>query len=149
MKKQLKGLLGIVLALCLSIVPVCSVSASAATQEKVMPLYNNVDSATVKADVTDSGKMTIKYSYQGYSSVTTKATVTIYIEKKTLGLFWSRVDIGTTDNEWVLTISNYKYSGTKTFQLSSTGTYRVTAEFKIYGTGGAADEIERQVKVSY
>lgn len=149
MKKQLKRLLGIVLVLCLSIVPFCSVSASAATQEEIMPLYNNVSNATANLGISDSGKMTINYSYVGSSGVTTKAVITTYIEKKTLGLFWKRVDIGTTNDEWVDTINNYKYTGSRSYQLSSSGTYRVTIKFKIYGTGGSADEIERQVKASY
>lgn len=149
MNKTVKKALSAILTLFLVTLPVCSVFASAATQEEVMPLYNNVSKAELDASISSSGKMTITYSYTGSSSVTTKAEVTIYIEKKTLGMFWSRVDIGTTDNEWVQIIYNYKYSGTKTFQLSASGTYRVTAKFKISGTGGSADEIKKQVKVSY
>ena len=140
MKKIIKRALASILVLCLSVVPFCSVSASAATpQDEIMPLYNNVSNATANLGISDSGKMTINYSYVGSSGITTKAVITTYIEKKILGLFWSRVD----------TINNYKYTGSRTYQLSSSGTYRVTIKFKIYGTGGSADEIERQVKASY
>lgn len=150
MKKIIKRALASILVLCLSVVPFCSVSASAATpQDEIMPLYNNVSNATANLGISDSGKMTINYSYVGSSGITTKAVITTYIEKKILGLFWSRVDIGTTNDEWVDTINNYKYTGSRTYQLSSSGTYRVTIKFKIYGTGGSADEIERQVKASY
>lgn len=149
MKKQLKRLLGIVLVLCLSIVSFFSVSAAAATQEEVMPLYNNTASVTTTMNISSSGKMTISYKYSGYPSTTTKAVITTYIEKKTLGLFWSRVDIGTTNDQWVDTINDYRYTGSRTYQLSSSGTYRVTVVYKIYGSGGAADEIEYQAKDSY
>ena len=66
-----------------------------------------------------------------------------------MGLFWTRVDIGTTNDEWVDTINNYRYTGSRTHQLSSSGTYRVTVNFKIYGSGGTADEIEKDIKFSY
>ncbi len=149
MKKIIKKVFASVLVLCLSVVPVCSVSVSAATQGDITPYYNNVSNATANLSISSSGKMTINYSYVGSSGVTTKAVITTYIEKRTLGLFWTRVDIGTTNNQWVDTIKNYRYSGSRTYQLSSTGTYRVTVIYKIYGSGGAADEIERQAKASY
>lgn len=150
MSKTVKKMLAAILTLCLAIVPICSVSFSAATsQNEIMPLYNNVNTATANLDVTDSGKLTINYTYAGFSGVTTKAVITTYIEKKTLGLFWTRVDIGTTDDEWVDTINNYRYTGSRTHQLSSSGTYRVTVNFKIYGSGGSADVIEKDIKFSY
>ena len=149
MKGRIKKILATLLVLCLSIVPFFSVSAAAATQEEVTPLYNNTASVTTAMNINSSGKMTISYQYSGYPSTTTKAVITTYIEKKTLGLFWSRVDIGTTDDQWVDTINDYRYTGSRTYQLSSSGTYRVTVIYKIYGSGGAADEIEYQAKDSY
>ena len=147
MTKRLKVLVSAILVLCLFIVPLSPVSA--ATQEGVMPRYNNVGTVTGGMSINDSGKMTILYKYTGSESITTKAVITTYIEKKFLGLFWKRVDIGTTDNKWVDTINDYKYTGTRTYQLSSTGTYRVTVIYKIYGSGGSADEIEVQKTDSY
>ena len=149
MKKIITRVLATILTLCLSVVPFCSISVTAATQEEIVPLYNNVNTATANLDVTDSGKLTINYKYAGFSGITTKAVITTYIEKKTLGLFWTRVDIGTTNDEWVDTINNYRYTGSRTHQLSSSGTYRVTVNFKIYGSGGSADVIEKDIKFSY
>lgn len=51
------------------------------------------------------------------------------------------MDIGTANDEWVDTINKSNYSGTRTYQLSSEGTYRVNVEYKIYGSGGSADVI--------
>ncbi len=149
MKKQIKRMFVAILVLCLSIVPLCPVSAAIAEGNEIMPLYNNTSSASATMSINSSGKMTITYRYSGYSSITTKAVITTYIQKKTLGLFWTRVDIGQTNNEWVDTINDYKYTGTRTYQLSSSGTYRVTVVYKIYGSGGSADEIECQVTDSY
>lgn len=147
MTKRLKVLVSAILVLCLFIVPLSPVSA--ATDEGIMPRFNNVSTVTTNMGINDSGKMTITYKYFGDASITTKAVITTYIEKKFLGLFWKRVDIGTTDNKWVDTINDYMYVGSRTHQLSSSGTYRVTVVYKIYGSGGSADEIEYQAKDSY
>lgn len=149
MKKQIKRIFVALLVLCLSIIPISPVSAAVADGNEIVPLYNNVSSATANVSINNSGKMTITYQYYGSSAVTTKAVITTYIEKKTLGLFWTRVDIGTTDDEWVDTKYDPSYNGSRTYQLSSTGTYRVTVNYKIYGTGGSADEIKCQAQDSY
>lgn len=147
MTKRLKVLVSAILVLCLFIVPLSPVSA--ATQEGVTPRYNNVSNVTASVGINDSGKLSITYKYSGSPEITTKAVITTYIEKKFLGLFWKRVDIGTTDNKWVDTIYDYIYAGTRSHQLSSSGTYRVTIIYKIYGSGGSADEIELQKTASY
>lgn len=149
MKKHIKRILAITLMLCLCGMPVFSVSAASNSENEVMPYLNNAATVSTDMSINSSGKMTITYNVTGYSSLTTKIVITTYIEKRTLGLFWTRVDNGQTDDQWVDTIKNYRYSGSRTYQLSSTGTYRVTVIYKIYGSGGAADEIERQAKASY
>lgn len=149
MKKHIKRIFVAILILCLTIVPFSPVSAAVADGNEIMPLYNNTASVTTTMNINSSGKMTISYQYSGYPSTTTKAVITTYIEKRTLGLFWKRVDIGTTNDQWVDTINDYRYTGSRTYQLSSSGTYRVTVVYKIYGSGGAADEIEYQAKDSY
>lgn len=149
MNKRIKRFLACVLIVSLSIISLTPVSAAKAFSGTVAPFYNNVSNATANLNISNSGKLEINYSYVGSSSITTKAVITTYIEKKTLGLFWKRIDIGKTNNEWVDTIYNYKYTGSRTHQLPSSGTYRVTVNFKIYGNGGSADEIERQKNISY
>ena len=149
MNIQIKKLLTCVLILSLSLLTLTPVSAAKAAPGIVAPFYNNVGSATSAISINDSGKLTIGYKYSGYSSITTKAVITTYIEKKTLGLFWKRVDIGKTNNEWIDTINDYRYTGSRTHQLSSSGTYRVTVIYNIYGSGGSADEITCQATDSY
>lgn len=145
MTKRLTGIISAFLIMCLFVVPLSPVSAA----EGVTPRYNNVNSATTNMGISTSGKLSITYKVNGYSSITTKIVITTYIEKKFLGLFWRRVDIGTTDDQWVDTINDYRYTGSRTHQLSSSGTYRVTVVYKIYGSGGSADEIEYQATDSY
>lgn len=149
MKRQLKRLLVAVLTVCLVVVPLCHVSAAIAQQEEIMPLFNNVSSASVNISINDSGKLTITYQYTGSPEVTSHAVITSYIEKRTLGVFWTRVENGQTDNQWVDTIEGHSATGTRTCNLSETGTYRVTAIYKVYGSGGSADEIECQATDTY
>ena len=147
-KYTLKKLICLIMAnvflLLIAIVP-----ANAAMQDEIAPCYNNVITANSTATISSSGVITVTNTYTGSQSVTTKAVITTYIEKRTLGIFWSRVDIGQTDDEWVDTIYNYKYSGSHSAQLPSTGTYRVTVEYVIYGSGGAADTITKEIEKIY
>lgn len=145
MQKNTNRILAVLLTLCLTVLSFSSVSNASG----IAPLYNNADAVSSSVTISSSGLMNISYRYMGSSSVTTKAVITTYIEKKTLGLFWTRVDIDQPNNQWVDTINNYRYSGSRTFQLSSKGTYRVTITYKIYGTGGAVDEIPFEIEKKY
>ena len=147
-KHTLKNLLSLILANVLLLL-IVFVPAKAAVQDEIAPCYNNVVSASSVASVSSTGVLKVTNSYNGDSSVTSKAVITTYIEKRTLGIFWSRVDIGQTNDEWVDTIYNYKYSGSHSVQLPSTGTYRVTVEYVIYGSGGAADTITKEIEKNY
>lgn len=93
--------------------------------------------------------MTITNKYQGIKGTTTKGEITTYIEKKTMGFFWTRVDIGQPDNQWHDVIYNYMYIGDHTFQLASHGTYRITVIYVISGTGGDPDTITRTTTKTY
>lgn len=147
-KYTLKKLVSLILANVLLLL-IVFVPAKAAVQDEVAPCYNNVVTANSTVAISSSGVATITNMYNGFQNVTTKAVITTYIEKKILGIFWSRVDIGQTNDEWVDTIYNYKYSGSHSVQLPSTGTYRVTVEYVIYGSGGAADTITKEFEKSY
>ena len=41
------------------------------------------------------------------------------------------------------------YDGTHTVQLSDKGTYKVTSEFVVYGSGGPADTVTETAKTEY
>lgn len=149
MKKHIKRILAITLMLCICGMPVFLVSAAPNSENEVMPCFNNAATVSTNMSINSSGKMTITYNVAGYSSLTTKIVITTYIEKRTLGLFWTRVDNGQTDDQWVDTIKDYKYNGVRYYNLSSSGTYRVTVKYKIYGSGGSADNVEHEIKDSY
>ena len=117
--------------------------------DEATPFYNNVSTTNSSVTISNSGVLTIVNKYSGSSSVTTKAVITTYVEKKVLGIFWSRVDIGQTNDEWVDTIYNHTYSGSHSVQLSSASTYRVNVEYVIYGLGGSADTITKEIQKLY
>lgn len=123
-------------------------SAFAAAQ-LIEPYYNNASDASNSAEVSSSGKLKITNRLLTKKPVFDHAVITTYVEKKTLGLFWTKVDIGQDNDEWTDVIYSENYSGTHTVQLSSKGTYRVTTEFVVYGSGGSADKITRTSTVEY
>lgn len=136
---------------CVAVIPMFTffcLSAQAA-EEEITPYYNNVITADSAVTVSENGLMLISNKYTGIQGITTTAVITTYIEKKVLGLFWSRVDIGNPDKQWVNIINYYQYVGNHTFQLPSTGTYRVTVTYRITGSGGSADEIKKEITCKY
>ena len=145
MKNKQKKILAMLLTAVLLIVPF----STSICAEEITPYYNNTASTSTGMGIDANGLLTISYRYAGYQAVATHAVITTYVEKRFLGLFWSRVDIGTTDNQWVDTIYDYRYNGSRTFQLSKSGTYRVKVTYTIYGSGGAADVIEYEGTDSY
>ena len=98
MKANLKRIFVALLALCFTAITIAPVSASTADGNEIMPLYNNTESASGSFTISSTGLSTINYKYYGISGITTKAVITTYIQKKSLGLFWTRVDIGATDD---------------------------------------------------
>lgn len=146
MSKQLKKLLSLTVLICMVTV---TLSSARIYGSEITPRYNNVSHATMNTTVNNSGTMTINYYYSGISGTTSKAVITTYIEKQFLFIFWTRVDIGTPNNEWTQTINDYKYTGTRTFKLPSTGTYRTTVIYEISGSGGATDTITCQDEITY
>ena len=111
--------------------------------------YNNTVTASSSVSISGSGLLTIANQFQGIRGKTTKGEITSYIEKKTLGLFWTRVDIGQPNNQWYDVVYDYMYIGDHTFQLKSHGTYRITVIYVISGTGGEPDTITRTITKTY
>ena len=96
MKKLAKKLITLTLAICCLIAPFATMAHAA----EVQPRFNNTLSTATNMNINSSGRLSIGYNYTGFYNVTTKAVITTYIQKKTLGFFWVRVDIGTTNDEW-------------------------------------------------
>ena len=111
--------------------------------------YNNISSVTTDSTVNSSGLLTASMRVRGIKGKTTRIDIELYIEKRVLGLFWTRVNLNTPNNIWSDTTSNYLYNNSFTFQLNSSGTYRVTTTFTIYGTGGTEDVIVKTNTITH
>ena len=130
------------------VIAMSTFSAFAAAQ-MVEPYFNNTMDASNTVSISSSGKLTIKNNFLAYDNYFSKAIITTYVEKKVLGLFWSRVDIGQNNNKWIDVIYESLYTGFHYFQLSDKGTYRVTTEFVVYGSGGPVYTITRPATAQY
>lgn len=145
MKKRVKKLISLTLFICMLTVTLPSTTMYGS---EITPRYNNVFSASVTTTIDNNGMLTIYYDYNGSSNIT-KCEITTYIEKQTLGIFWSRVNIGKENNEWVQTITRYTYEGVRRCNLSSAGTYRTTVIYEFHDSSGVTDTITRQHTSTY
>lgn len=148
-KKLISFLLAFTALLSCLMLPV-SADSGDDSEAGIMPLYNNVSDAKGSLTISSSGLLTVTNYYYGTKNITEKCVITVKIEKKTLGIFWKDIDVGSANGYWVETIYNYHYSGTRQLQLTTgKGTYRATITFEISGTGGATDVITRQYTATY
>lgn len=144
-----KSIVKRILSFIVMCIVLCSVVSFVANAADITPRYNNVSSVSSYAEISSSGVITITNKFSASASVFSRAVITTYVERKTLGLFWTRVDIGQTDDEWTDVTYDNVYSDTHSHQLEKTGKYRVTVEYVIYGSGGAADTITREIEETY
>lgn len=97
-------------------------------------LFNNNTLATkTKFTISDTGEAIVTVNYEGYIDITTGATITIKLEKRSFLLFWNDIV------EDVVVVDGDSYFNSFNYQLENTGTYRCTVEYVVSGTGGADD----------
>ncbi len=120
----------------LSIALVCILLCQMMVSASDITLFNNNTSHTAtNFSISSTGKASVTVRYIGYSGITTGATISVKIEKRTLLFFWSDIV------EQTYSISGYQYGNVYEYQLEDTGTYRCTVVYTISGTGGADDVI--------
>lgn len=146
--KKLKKLLAclLIMATMISIIPV---GACAEESSGITPRYSNVNACSLDFIITDSGLAQVKVSYEGRFGYMTQVRSEIYLQKRVLGIFWKKVDIGVTDNVWVDTSTEDAYFFTHSAQLQDTGTYRAVFEVTFSGTGGADDVVADKIQYNY
>lgn len=128
----------------------CSLSFSVyAAENEIQPRYNNVAMTDSSFVILSDGSAEVTVSYYGSSGITTGATITTQIQKKFLGVFWKKVDIGVADNTWVENVNDHSFFTYYTVQLTNKGDYRAKIHYTIYGTAGAADEIDDLLTYTY
>lgn len=110
--------------------------------------YNNTTYANISCSI-ENGRLQTALSVTGIKGVTTRIKAELYVEKRVLGIIWTRVDIGYTNNVWIDSTTSYIYSNIFTHTLESTGTYRVTVTFTVSGSGGSDDVIVKTNTLTY
>lgn len=110
----------------------------------VTPRYNNTAMATASFFITSTGLAVATLDYTGYPDYATGANITCKIEKKFLW-WWNDVD----GAEWTTNLSGSSNSIEYTYQLSKTGTYRMSFEITVYGTAGDPDVISDTIEKEY
>ena len=123
-----------VLLLAMSIYVPLNKAAAATT-------YNNTTNTGLTCSISSAGRLTANLLVTGIKGRTTRIQAELYVEKRFLLVFWSRVAIGYPNDLWTDSVNSYNYSNTFSTDLSSTGTYRVTVTYTVSGTGGADDII--------
>lgn len=134
----MKKLTAILLTLIFGIILVVPVGA---LENGSTPRYNNTAKISYDFYISSEGEADIYLEYLGYQGVTTGATITSKIQKKTL-LWWSDVD----GANWTDELSGFYNSVSRQFHLNKSGKYRLVYEFEINGTGGASDVISGEVE---
>ena len=146
-------LLFLVLCTLISVPAMSEFNCSAASAEEasvlVEPRFNNVISTSTSFTINNSGRATVSVVYTGIQGVTTRVMCKMYLEKKVLGLFWTRVDLGNTNDEWIDTSTELDDVFSHSVQLSSTGTYRAIFFIAAGGTNGDNDIVKETIEKKY
>lgn len=95
-----------------------------------------------------SGLATISVNYAGTATFT-DITVETYIQKRSLGLVWTKVDNGEPNKTWVDTSTSQTGTFVHDLQLDSTGTYRAVFKITFSGTGASDDVITERIEDVY
>ena len=140
MKKSFKLLLPLLLScvlLCMSIVP-------AYADSQPTPRFTNTIGCDM-AFVVNANGAHFSVSYEAIEETFLQAKLTVKLEKKVLGLFWTQVgDTWTSDY-------CYDYLGyiSGILPASGKGTYRATFKLTVYGNQGIADVIDHTIDARY
>ncbi len=114
----------------------------------VQPCLDNCSDAAFSFSTFDGGAH-IYVSYTGYTDKFSYAKLTVELEKKVLGLFWTTVDIGENTAEWEGRCFELLGEFSETFSISGSGTYRATMTLEVYGIDGSVDVLSDVITSSY
>ena len=122
---------------------------SADADSGIVPYYNSTVKTTTSLGISSSGVATVSPSFTGIQGTNSGATITTCLEKETLSLFQTRVDVGNANDEWIDVARGYTYATARSIQLENTGAYRVTVTYEASGSGGATDAITYETERTY
>ena len=106
-------------------------------------------SAGILFGITETGLAEASVDYIGNGTSFTNVTVETYIQKRTLGFIWTKVDNGEVNKTWVDTSTEEVGYFVNHLQLDDTGTYRAVFKIIFSGTGAEDDVITEKVECVY
>ena len=115
-----------------------------ATENGIMPRYNNTSSTEATFVIDENGEASICYTCFGYEGITTRIVVETKIQKKFLW-WWNDVD----DASWVDESNEMFCTNVHSIQLTKSGTYKAVITYNVYGSGGEADVITAEIEKKY
>ena len=145
MKRTIQRSMTLVLSLLMLIAFLVAPNAKASSEVK----YNSGAYAYTQSDINSDGVLQVTLIARGEKGITTRIEVELYVEKRVLGIFWTRVNIGTTNNIWTSSVNSWQYNNAFSTQLNTSGTYRVTSIFKMLDANGSTEEITKVNTATY
>ena len=130
--------------LCILLVVSTTISVHAANARLSHGIYS-----VQTFSITPSGLAELSVDYKGNTTSFTSVTIETYIQKRTLGFIWIKVDNGETNNTWVDVSTERIDYIIHDLQLSDTGTYRAVFKITFSGTGAADDVLEDTIECVY
>ena len=106
-------------------------------------------SADLLFGITDTGLAEVSVDYIANSTSFTSRTVETYIQKRSLGFIWTKVDNGEVDKTWIdSSVEEYGFF-VHHLQLEDPGTYRTVFKITFSGTGAEDDVITEKLNAVY
>lgn len=105
--------------------------------------FVNIYNSSLTFYISDNGTATVMYTVSGYAD-SGKIVVKTYIERKILGVFWSKVDLGDGKTEWTDSSTSTYTSKTHSVTVRENGTYRATMVIYVDG-----DSITKTAEFEY
>ncbi len=115
-----------------------------ATENGIMPRYNNTGSTEAVFVIEENGEASICYTCFGYEGITTRIVVETKIQKKFLW-WWNDVD----GASWTDEVNGDLCTSIHSIQLNKSGTYKAVITYNVYGSGGEADVITAEIEKKY
>lgn len=146
MKKKLIACLMTLVVLVTGAVPFASAAADPGIE-----LYGyNYALASVYLNISSSGKAVAQIESYGKPNYIDRTSIVVYLEKKS-GSSWTRVNIGTTGNQWSYSTASANLTTQFTHQLTSKGTYRAVCKFTYTGSypGHTNESVTRTATDTY
>lgn len=147
MKRTIQRSMTLVLSLLMLMAFLVAPNAKASAEVK--PKYDSVIDTNLRTSINSDGQLNSIIKATGEKGSTTRIEIELYVEKRVLGLFWTRVDIGTTNNTWIDSVNSWQYINAFSTQLSSSGTYRVTVKFTVFCADASSDVVTKVNTVTY